>query len=228
MLASIQHFTLAARRSGPTVLEYEDMLTQSGLPLSSLEDEMRRLPSPQILFPLRPPSPPPPPQPDLSKLLGPELDEGKRKSGEEHLPPLPSKHTYKSTPVFAERTKDPREIRELANKETRLAENALRNIMAATKSDNALASEGEEVSEKRKRRDSAWKKAFSALGKQEAKTLTNGVDSSKALCTQDSGLGSSMDSVPSKEDAFADLGVVVNADARFWRKGNAKRKRANG
>ncbi|WBW73087.1 transcription factor TFIID complex subunit 8 [Schizosaccharomyces osmophilus] len=48
-----------------------------------------------------------------------------------HLPPFPASHTYLASPVYPVRPTSPRRIRELATKESRLAENALRKILDA-------------------------------------------------------------------------------------------------
>ena len=60
--------------------------------------------------------------------MGDDLDSGndKRDYIPYHLPPLPSKHTYLTSPIF---TREPRVIREMATQEAMLAENALRKIL---------------------------------------------------------------------------------------------------
>ncbi|KAG0196698.1 hypothetical protein BGX28_009844 [Mortierella sp. GBA30] len=49
----------------------------------------------------------------------------------EHLPPFPSKHSYKQTPVFVKRPTDPQKIRELNAEQSRLVESNLKRLMAA-------------------------------------------------------------------------------------------------
>ncbi|KAL2312814.1 hypothetical protein POMI540_3709 [Schizosaccharomyces pombe] len=46
-----------------------------------------------------------------------------------HLPPFPASHTYMATPVYPVRPTSPKQIRELATQESRLAEHALRKIL---------------------------------------------------------------------------------------------------
>ncbi|KAF9351009.1 hypothetical protein BGX34_000855 [Mortierella sp. NVP85] len=49
----------------------------------------------------------------------------------DHLPPFPSKHSYKQTPVFVRRPTDPQKIRELNSEQSRLIESNLKRLMAA-------------------------------------------------------------------------------------------------
>lgn len=49
----------------------------------------------------------------------------------DHLPPFPSKHSYKQTPVFVRRPTDPQRIRELNAEQSRLVESNLKRLMAA-------------------------------------------------------------------------------------------------
>ncbi|KAF8985468.1 hypothetical protein BGZ46_004061 [Entomortierella lignicola] len=49
----------------------------------------------------------------------------------DHLPPFPSKHSYKRTPVFVKRPTDPQRIRELNAEQSRLVESNLKKLMAA-------------------------------------------------------------------------------------------------
>ncbi|KAF9438851.1 transcription initiation factor TFIID subunit 8 [Entomortierella beljakovae] len=49
----------------------------------------------------------------------------------DHLPPFPSKHSYKKTAVFVKRPTDPQKIRELNAEQSRLVESNLKKLMAA-------------------------------------------------------------------------------------------------
>ncbi|KAG0054708.1 transcription initiation factor TFIID subunit 8 [Gryganskiella cystojenkinii] len=49
----------------------------------------------------------------------------------DHLPPFPSKHSYKQTPLFVKRPTDPQAIRELNAEQSRLVETNLKRLMAA-------------------------------------------------------------------------------------------------
>ncbi|PWW72890.1 hypothetical protein C7212DRAFT_285250 [Tuber magnatum] len=169
MLHVITLLATSQRRTKPTVVDFEDMLQHMDITVSSLESEMLRMPSKTHTFILPPSTPPPPPTPDLSALLGPELADTelqKRSALEDFFPPLPSKHTYKATSLFTERPTEPRVIRERATEEARLAENALRKLLAvsAHAKNNARIGGDVAVSAKRKDRDEAWREAFDESG----------------------------------------------------------------
>ncbi|KAI5811684.1 transcription factor TFIID complex subunit 8 C-term-domain-containing protein, partial [Peziza echinospora] len=183
MLETIALFAHAQRRTRPTAVDFQQMLTTNFISILSLEDELRRVPSAQPT-PLPAPSPQSEEQrqtfeqPDtLRRLLGNELDGGndQREYIPEYLPPFPSKHTYLETPVFTERPREPRIIREMATEEARLAENALRKILAAAVTGNTRAKTTNGVLHdettpngkltkaqllKRKNRDDIWEKTF--------------------------------------------------------------------
>lgn len=218
-MKTLTRFAQAHRRTRPTVNDFEDLMPELNLTPADLEAELQRLPRPKRpAFPLPPPAPAPEPDPDLSKLLGPELDGSKDKRGRlyDHLPPFPSKHTYTSTPVFAERPTEPRMIREKATAEARLAEQALRKLLAVSMCKKDVSNEGQSgdgertVDKKRRKRDSEWEKAFEGLS---GKPKTNGVGATGAS-------GSSI-SAPTtarpEDDGF--LEAVVNSDSQYWRKG---------
>jgi transcription initiation factor TFIID subunit 8 len=93
---------------------------------------------PSLLQPnFAPPEPAEPQPPNLEALLGPELSGKAEKESRayipKHFPPFPSQHTYKSTPVFAQRENDPRRIREKAAEEGIGAEKSLRKLMIGKK-----------------------------------------------------------------------------------------------
>ena len=231
MLHTVGLFALAQRRTRPTVQDFEEMLARNHISLGALEDERERVPSTAPSFPLPPPSPPPPPPPDLSELLGPELDgsQDPRCRIHDNLPPFPSRHTYQSTPVMPDRPDDPRLIREMATAEARLAEQALRKLLAvtATKKETVYNID-QRVSKKRKEREDEWSKAFDGLsqdsfGKRAPTARINGNGGVESM-------GSIMDDpVPvnggKKPDEEAYLEVVVNSDTQFWRQGGKGSKR---
>lgn len=106
-------------------------------------------------------------------------------------------------------------IRERATEEARLAENALRKLLAVSAASKDLENEqgAQTVGDKRKLRDEAWKRAFEGLGQGGGEgdvVKVNGVG--KGAGEGDAGY----------------MEVVVNADSQFWRKGssNGKRRRA--
>ena len=139
MMSDISRFCQAQRRTRPTVVDFQQMLRHKDIHISSLDQEVNRVP-PTNHIPFDPPPPPSVEESDFTshpnivqQLLGDELDGGndKRAYIPNHLPPFPSKHTYLTTPVFTKRPSEPRVIREMATQEAMLAENALRKILAA-------------------------------------------------------------------------------------------------
>jgi len=257
MLHVITLLATSQRRTRPTVVDFEDMLQHMDITISSLESEMLRMPSRTHPFVLPPNTPPPPPTPDLTALLGPELAETelqKRGTLEDFFPPLPSRHTYKATPLFTERPTEPRIIRERATEEARLAENALRKLLAvsAHAKNNARIKGDVAVSKKRKDRDEAWREAFDEAGNEHSggakvngtgaiKIKTEPTDSFGGLANVDplaevsdhsaTGIGAGFvgggggGAEGDKEGDAAYLEVIVNAESRYWRKGRANVRR---
>jgi transcription initiation factor TFIID subunit 8 len=212
------------------VLDFEAMLEQHDISLSALEDEMLRMPS-------KPPAAMPtdtaalPPEPDLSALLGLELDGSldTRCRLYDHLPPFPSRHTYQQTPVFSERPTDPRMIREKATAEARLAEAALRKLLAVSAGPPRKETAAQ-VGRKRKQRHEEWKKAFEGLSGGDgfargSNNNNNGVESLSSIMNDPIPNASASSSNKTKENDVY-LEVVVNADSQFWRKGAGNAKRA--
>ncbi|RPB22157.1 hypothetical protein L211DRAFT_869542 [Terfezia boudieri ATCC MYA-4762] len=206
MMQEIQRFAHAQRRTRPTVVDFQQMLLQKNISINDLDDEMQRVPSTPSI-PLPPPLPMSREERDFMRnpatvrdLLGAGLDGGadNRPYIPDHLPSFPSKHTYLTTPVFTERPKEPRVIREMATQEAMLAESALRKILAAAaggnnnnkrkapKEDVEGEKEGSEtvvavtpsVLKKKKRRE-IWENTFNAikaLEESEAKLPNGGGD----------------------------------------------------
>lgn len=140
------------------------------------------------------------PPPDLTALLGNDLTDTAHDSSAKlysHLPDFPSAHTWRSTAVFAERPTEPRAIREIATKEARLAEEALRKLLVAGKRD-VIAPRGQEKGDgpKKMKIDILWEAAMREVGGQSGNRQGEGM-----------------------------VEVVVNSEMRFWRKGGKKRKR---
>ena len=136
---------LSARRTVPIPTDFEFAIKCLDLPWP--DDELK----PYTLRPAINPSllPTPPPEDAFHRqfqlptsLLGPGLDgrADKRKDRyiPSHLPPFPSQHTYKDTPVFPVREVDLRRIRELATEEGKLGEEALRKLAGAAKAENTI------------------------------------------------------------------------------------------
>lgn len=142
----------------------ESHLDTGGVPLSVLQPTFA------------PPEPAEPPPPELEGMLGPELsgraDKENKKYIPTHFPAFPPKHTWKSTPVYAEREADPHAIREKAAKEGIEAERSLRKLMDKKK-DGERISKANRAEPKRsaiaEKRELLWKTALrEALEEEEA------------------------------------------------------------
>lgn len=137
---------LAARRTAPIPTDFE--YAMSCLDLTRPNDQLEPF---RTKPPINPPLlPTPPPEDEFHRefqlprsILGPELDGEAEKQKEKyipsHLPPFPSQHTYKDTPVFPTREVDPRKIRELATEEGKLGEEALRKLAGAVKAEKTIS-----------------------------------------------------------------------------------------
>lgn len=179
---------------------------------------------------LQPPFPPAEPEeappPDLEGLLGPELsgkaDKESKKYIPKHLPPFPSKHTYKATPVFAQRENDPRKIREKAAEEGIDAEKSLRLLMAAQKKGLQKRRGGKrKMSERMKKSNQLWKAAMEEVLQQEAEKERR----QDASILQDDDFMADewaevTTPVPTRSERKVNLeeGVHVNYERKFWRK----------
>jgi transcription initiation factor TFIID subunit 8 len=139
-LSKVRVSMASARRTDSIPHDWIYALSNSGLKGSSVLEQhldTGEVP-PSLLQPhFDPPEPPEPKPLDLEGLLGPELSGKAEKESRayipKHFPPFPSKHTYKSTPVFAKRENDPRRIREKAAEEGIQAEKSLRKLMVEQK-----------------------------------------------------------------------------------------------
>lgn len=131
------------RRIVPLAPDFEAALKALNVPrpddqLLACSTKLESLPQRSYL-----PSPPPEDEFHTSHelprdFLGPQLsrqtDLNLYSSNIKSLPPLPSAHTYKTTPVIDQRETDTRRIRELATEEGKLGEAALRKLAAASNS----------------------------------------------------------------------------------------------
>ncbi|KAI5805809.1 transcription factor TFIID complex subunit 8 C-term-domain-containing protein [Geopyxis carbonaria] len=232
MLRTIGLFTHAHHRSRPTVIDFEEMCSRSHISLSSLEAELKRTRAEgESAYPLQPPSPPPPPDLDLTSLLGPQLDG----SGDlrcqiyDHLPPFPSRHTYQATPVFAERPTEPRAIREKATAEARLAEQALRTLLAVSANKKQITTENDNRVGwlSRKERETIWESTLDELSYGRQSKVNGNFPSGNLLSLGEIMDGGGNSSIVDKKEEDSFLEVIVNSDSQFWRKGRVCTKTNN-
>lgn len=129
------------RRTVPSALDFEAAFRALNIPRP--DDQLLACSTKLESRPQRSYLPSPPPEDEFHNshelprdFLGPQLsrqgDLNLFSSNIKALPPLPSAHTYKSTPVIAQRETNTRRIRELATEEGKLGEAALRKLAAAS------------------------------------------------------------------------------------------------
>ena len=152
--------------------------------------------------------------PFLGPVLNGAPDERSKLYVPRHFPAFPSKHTYKATPEFPIREKDPRRIRELATEEGRMGEEALRRLVGSGSDDGPEVNikSGLKVRGMRRRRDEYWRETMQILNVRD--NAMNDRDRDKQ--------GGGHPEEPSK--VASPISSAVNADKRFWRKGGVARE----
>lgn len=226
----IQSSMSAARRTKPTAVDFTTALalmpnTRTASQLSPQFKLSRSIPD-SVAAPFIPlPDPEQEPAPDFSALLEPLVAQPPSYIPS-HFPQLPPSHAWRQTPVFPEREKDARRMRERATEESLLAEQALRKLAAAAKAgaikaekrkENTLSGEGRKVQGARGRAARGvsgegmfaqmLKEAGGGGGDDEAMDLVAGHDDEKHGDGVDVGMPE---------------GVVVNWDMHGWRRGGSR------
>lgn len=154
-LAQITTSMLNSRRALPTPLDFEYALKKFNLTSEFLEPHLKPpVRSEYLRVQLEAPSPERKLNLPIDRLFGEELSGKPEKDAKtyipKHLPPFPSKHTFKFTEKDTARETDARKIREEAAHQARQGEDALRRLTAVSKvgkekgvktaADNALES----------------------------------------------------------------------------------------
>ncbi|KAK5133524.1 hypothetical protein LTR08_007661 [Meristemomyces frigidus] len=201
-----------ARRTQPTAQDFSMALSLApNTSTASLLKAQLKLPVPASIScpPISRPEQEDCQPPDLSRLLQPLATARPPSYIPKHFPPLPPRHTWVQTPVFAEREKDARKMREKMTQEGMLAEQALRKLATAAKASalnaekkksNALSGPGKVRNGRRvESKDSGFADVMGELG-----GLEDGA-----------GMGVGDDAA----DALMADGVGVNYDAGHWRQG---------
>lgn len=160
--------------------------------------------------------PPPTSPPDLSGLLQPLVEKRPRAYIPAHFPILPPRHAWMSTPVYSERERDPRKMREKATEEGMMAEQALRKLATAAKA-GALKAE--------RRRSSV----LSGQGRARVagKSRQHDEDTFADVMNEVGDSGGAADEVADAHEEGPDVempeGVVVNYDMGHWRHGAGRK-----
>lgn len=131
-----------------------------------------------------------------------------------HLPPFPSKHTYRATSEVSAREEDPRKIRERVTEEGRLGEEALRRLMSARLRDRpSSARVGQGAKSMRTKRDDLWKETMEAASAQHLDEQSKKAD---AMDLDSSAHEAGVTKVSGPD--YGRISSAVNADKKFWRK----------
>lgn len=230
LLAQVRTSMGSARRTTTTAHDWLYALNTTGLGASSLLDQhldTGNIP-PTFLQPyFEPPSLPEAPPPDTEALLGTSLsgkaDKETRAYIPKHFPAFPSRHTYKSTPVFTERETDPRKIREKATEEGILAEQSLRKLMAAQKAGIQKQHVGKRKRSKRmKESDNLWQDAMTELLGEERDRELEEAKRQKRLDEEDDDWDVPVEprirQPAIDRNVNLEEGVHVNYEQKYWRK----------
>ncbi|KAK0945215.1 hypothetical protein LTR48_000600 [Friedmanniomyces endolithicus] len=213
----------AERRTRPVAQDFAMALSLTpNTATASLLQPHLKLPIPGcISYPWIPePAPPGAPIPDFTALLQPLTTTSLPRYVPAHFPALPSKHAWVHTPVYAEREKDARKMREKATQEGLLAEQALRKLATAAKAgvlkaekrrSSVLSGPGKVVNGKAasKRAEDRWDTFADVLkevGDEEGEEVEDKLGGSGPN-----------DALEDNADEAAPEGVVVNYDMDYWR-----------
>ncbi len=160
----------------------------------------------------------------LGPLLNADPNEKFRAYVPKHFPELPSKHTYKATPEYAEHEQDPRKVREKATEEGRLGEEALRRLVGAGADKSPQESrQGRKTLSARVMRDQVWMETMQAVTQETPDSMDFDMDNSIGKGKQKEG-----DPLPDLSFGYGRLGQAVNAEKRYWRKPAPQSREANG
>ena len=159
----------------------------------------------------------------LGPLLNADPNEKLRAYVPKHFPELPSKHTYKATPEYAQHEQDPRKVREKATEEGRLGEEALRRLVGAGARKSANESQHiRKLQSARAARDRLWIETMQAITQETPDSMDVDTEAGTGKGKQKEG-----DPPPMQSFGYGRVGSAVNAEKRYWRK-PAPPREANG
>ncbi|KAL9008818.1 MAG: hypothetical protein Q9173_006095 [Seirophora scorigena] len=213
--ANVRQSMLSCRRTQATAQDFLQALHTHQLSLRSLVPHLRP-PVPKrrarVALPYEPSEEE---EQHGHEFLGPALYDASFPTNQlyipHHLPPFPSKHTYRATEEFPVREEDPRKIRERATEEGRLGEEALRRLVSARVADRpSPARAGRAANSMRTKRDELWKATMQAATAQYISGHPQDADMMD-LDFSRHGAG------PTNPD-YGRISSAVNADRKFWRK----------
>ncbi|KAL2855358.1 hypothetical protein BJY01DRAFT_231681 [Aspergillus pseudoustus] len=216
---------LSSRRVQPIPNDFEYALKRHHLSVNSLLPYLQP-PAKIEPIPTQLPSPPPEEEDDFKVLpslgLSGEDDRTRSPYIPKHFPEFPSKHTYRHTPVFTERERDPRKIRERAADDGRHGEEALRKLARAAFKDNQPGSGGRDKKpwgRKGESFDSMFEKTVKGLSKKAQRGPVLGGPSAMEI---DAGAAET-EAKPGRSKGLAgiELPPIINCERDLWRRNAA-------
>ncbi|KAL4866759.1 hypothetical protein BDV12DRAFT_187182 [Aspergillus spectabilis] len=222
---------LSSRRLQPIPQDFEYALKRHSLPVDSLLPYLQPLPKIEPI-PTQLPSPPPDEDDDFRILpsfgtqVSDDDDRVRNPYIPKHFPDFPSKHTYRHTPVFTERERDPRKIRERAADDGRHGEEALRKLARAAFKDNQPGSGSRDKKQwgrKAETFESMFEKTVKGLSKKSPKnaaaTSFNAVEVDSGAAETEGKAGKS------KGLSGFELPPIINCERDLWRRNTMSRQR---
>ncbi|KAL8966659.1 MAG: hypothetical protein Q9197_005862 [Variospora fuerteventurae] len=213
--ANIRQSMLSCRRTQVTAQDFLQALHTHQLSLRSLIPHLRP-PIPKrrtrVILPYEPSEEE---EQHSHEFLGAALYDASTRTNQlyvpHHLPPFPSKHTYRATEEFPVREEDPRKIRERATEEGRLGEEALRRLVSARVADRpSSARAGRAANSLRTKREELWKATMQAATAQYLSEHPQDADMMD--------LDFSRHGAGPANPNYGRISSAVNADRKFWRK----------
>lgn len=160
----------------------------------------------------------------LGPLLNADPNEKLRVYIPQHFPELPSKHTYKATPEYAEHEQDQRKVREKATEEGRLGEEALRRLVRAGAGRSTQESpQGRKTQSARAVRELMWMETMQAVTQETPDAMDFDMEAGVGKGRQEDGEPSPLPSL-----GYGRFGSVVNAEKQYWRKPPPQTREAKG
>ena len=227
-LADVRQSMLSCRRTQAIPQDFLQSLHTHQLSLRSLLLHLDPPVNPsRTQFPLQPDTAPDHQEQHL-RFLGPLLNadpnEKLRNYVPKHFPELPSKHTYKATPIYPEHEQDPRKVREKATEEGRLGEEALRRLVGAGAGTTIHESrQGRKIQSARATRDQMWMETMQAVTQEAPDSMDFNMETGIGKGKQKEG-----DLPPASSFGYGRLGSAVNAEKRYWRQPAPQMREANG
>lgn len=228
----IQMSMVASRRLLPVAPDVEFAFRANNVRFDSLLPQLKQLTAPEETLKPIPIQSSEITKPSAPVFLGSDLSGSayrKRCSYvPKNFPDFPSMHTFRETPTFTTRERDPRKVREKATEEGRLGEQALRKLVGSVKADQA-ESASKALNKRRAKQNMSLNDMFEQTVKSLIQDPTANPSQDKTDSSSDT-LG--FDDLPNGNTTSRDptiskfeMGPIVNSERIYWRKDAEARNR---